>query len=241
MAKRKLPFWMIPAHWGLSGKAKELAKINYYHEGMEADILSADLIYLTEYEIDKAKMEIKKKYNAVTELEYRTGLLDIELKHGKIVKSELDSLVLDIRFEMNDITEKEYDTLKVEIMPDGDEKIRAALEFAYKYHDITDSEYEKEIATLNQEPWMDFNVDFDPETNSVEFSFDYNEYFWRKLKADGHPGNDEQEIIDNYIRDWGRKIAFDDYSDDYDTNLTKANENLDTAGSTLPSGFKEYK
>lgn len=240
MAK-KLPFWLIPAHWGLSGKAKELAKINYHNSGYEADILSADLIYLTEYEIDKAKMDINKKYNKVTELEYRTGVLDVDLKHGKIVKSELESKVLDIRFELADITEKEYDALRIEIMEDGEDKVRAAIEYAYKYREITDAEYAKEMATLNKEPWMNFDVEFDAETNEVEFSFDYNEFFWRKLKADGHPGNDEEEIIDNYVRDWGRKIAFDDYSDDYDVNLTKANPDSGSAGNILPEGIKEYK
>lgn len=240
MAK-KLPYWMIPAHWGLSGKAKEIAKINYEFDGYEADIRIADHIYLTPYEIDKAKVDIQYKYNKLTELQYRTGQLDVELKHGKIVKSEMEAKVLAIRFELHDITEREFDTLSVEIMEDGDDKHRAAIEFAYKYHEITDSEYEKEMASLDKQPWMAFDVAYDPETNNVEFVFDYNEYFWRKLKDDGHPGNDEQEIIDNFIRDWGRKIAFDDYNDDYDVNLTKANEDSENAGNILPDGFKIYK
>lgn len=238
--KKLLPFWLVPAHWGLSGKAKELARINYYHDGEEADLMSAEITYLTPYEIDKAKIEIKNKYKSITELDYRLGLLSIELNYARITKSEFVKKSLDVRFELNDISEKEYETSVIELLPDGEEKVRAALEFAYKYHDITEMEYNKELFTLRKEPWMDFNVDFNPETNEVEFSFDYNEYFWKKLKAEGHPGNDEYEIIENFIRDWGRKIATDDYSDNEDVKLVSANEGLENLPG-LPEGFKSYK
>lgn len=238
--KHLLPFWLVPSHWGLTGKAKELAKINYYHEGQEADLLSAELIYLTPYEIDKAKIDINKKYNSINELEYEIQLLDIELKHKRISKSEHELKIVDIRFKHNEITEKEYESLKIELMSDGDLKVLAAIEYAYKYHEITEMEYNKEICTLNKEPWMDFDVQFNIETNEVEFSFDYNEYFWKKLKAEGHPGTDETEIIDNFIRDWGRKIATDDYSDNEDVKLVNANEGLENLPG-LPDGFKSYR
>lgn len=233
MAK-KLPFWMIPAHWGLSGKAKEIAKINYFYEGYEADVRCAPLVYLTEYEVDKAIVDIEKKYNKLSELEYDLKMLDIELKHKRITEHERDEQALDKRFQHNAIREKEYDAAKVELMEDSDEKRLAAIEYAFKYHEITEREYSKELFTMRKEPWMDFDVEFNQETNKVEFIFDYNEYFWKKLKAEGHPGNDEYEIIENFIKDWGRKLDDEEYTDDEDVNLTRMTDEL-------PDNIKFYK
>lgn len=241
MPKKKiLPYWLIPAHWGLTGKAKELAKINYYYEGEEADLLSAEVTYLTQYEIDKAKNDIKNKYRSISEFDYKVNCFSIEYNHSRITKSEYDIKVLDTRFEMNQISEKEYESAKIELLPESEEKVLAAIEYAYKYHEITEMEYNKEMFTLRKEPWMDFDVEYNPETNEVEFSFDYNEYFWKKLKAEGHPGSDEYEIIENFIRDWGRKVATDDYSDNEDVKLVNANEGLENLPG-LPEGFKSYK
>lgn len=231
--KRFLPFWLIPAHWGLSGKAKELARINYYNEGQEADLLSAELTYLTPYEVDKAKMDINRKYGTVTEVLYRIGLIDLELKYNHISSTEHSIKVLELRYELKEISEKEYESQKIELLPDGDEKKLLAIEYAYKYHEITENEYNKEIATLNKEPWGYLSSEYNSEEGTIEFSFDYNELFWKKLKADGHPGNDEEEIIDNYIRHCCRNIAQDD------------NEVLDSDDAVipdiLPDGFKSYK
>lgn len=235
----KLPFCIIPAHWGLRGKAKEIALINHNYEGYEADIRCADLLYLTDYEVAVAKNEIDLKYNKITELEHKNNSLDIELKFNKITEDQYKKQVLKNRLDSKDISEKEYDLELVEIMDDGDEKKLAATEYAFKYHLITESEYSKELFTLRKEPWMDFNVDYDPETNQVEFTFDYNEYFWKQLRDEGHPGSDEDEIIENFIRDWGRKVSNDEYLDDPDVNLTSLNDELAKSGE-LPDGFKLY-
>lgn len=237
----KLPFWMIPAHWGLSGKARTIAKINYNStDEFQAAYDCAEHIYLTDYEIDTARNEISKKYNKITELQYHLNKHDIDFKHNRITESEKKHAVLKTRLDMRDISEKEYDAEVIELMKDGEEKVIAALEYAYKYHEITESEYSKEIFTIRKEPWMDFDISFNEETNEIEFVFDYNEYFWRKLKDDGHPGTDEEEIIENFIRDWGRKVATDDYSDDYDAKLVNANTETPENGG-LPEGYKMYK
>lgn len=233
MAK-KLPFWIIPAHWGLSGKAKEIAKINYHFDGYEADVKLAPLVYLTEYEIDKALAEIDKKYNKINELEFDLKVLDIDKKYRRITEDEHAHRVIEVRYKHHDLNEKDYDSAIIELMDDGDEKRLAAVEYSFKYHLITEREYSKELYTLRKEPWMDFGIEFNEDTNDVELIFDYNEYFWKKLKSEGHPGNDEYEIIDNFIRDWGRKLEGEEYTDDPDVNLTKMSDEL-------PENIKFYK
>lgn len=237
----KLPFWMIPAHWGLSGKSKEIAKINYYStDEYETAIAIASHTYLTDYEIERAKNDISLKYQKISALQHKLNILDIDLKYDRITEGEKKSSALKMRFDSHDMTEKEYDAAVVDLLPNDEEKRMAALEYSYKYHEITEREYSKELFTYRKEPWMDFDISFDEETNEISFEFDYNEYFWKKLKADGHPGSDEYEIIENFIRDWGRKVATDDYSDDYDTKLVAANTETPENGG-LPEGYKVYK
>ncbi|EON7637185.1 hypothetical protein FOI42_RS01930 [Escherichia coli] len=238
--KRLLPFWMVPAHWGLSGKAKEIAKAYYYNDDYEADLKVAELTYLTEYEVDVAQLDIKKKYGVVDTLKYLIEQAAVELKYSKITREEYDLKVLDAKLSTDTITQKEYDMEVIELMPEGDDKRLKAIEYAYKYDEITQQEYSKEIYTLRKEPWIDLDVILNPDTNEVEFVFDYNEYFWKKLKAEGHPGTDEEEIIDNFVRDLGRKLATDDYSDNEDAKLVSANAGLENLPG-LPEGFKSYK
>jgi hypothetical protein len=238
--KRFIPFWMVPAHWGLSGKAKEIAKAYYYNDDYDADMLVAELTYLTPYEVDVAQLDIKKKYNVLEPLDYLIAQADVQLKYSKITRDEYNVKLLDVKLSTGTITQKEYDMEIIELMPDSDDKRLKAIEFAYRYEEITQQEYSKEIFTLRKEPWIDLDVVLNPETNEVEFVFDYNEYFWKKLKAEGHPGNDEEEIIDNFVRDMGRKLATDDFSDDYDVKLVNANEGLENLPG-LPEGFRSYK
>ncbi|WEM33328.1 hypothetical protein EJP02_267 [Escherichia phage EJP2] len=237
---KKLPFWIIPAHWGLSGKAKKIAQINYYStDQYQADYECAEHIYLTEYEIDSARNDIALRHSKIQNLEYRLNKLSIDEKHGRITENEQKNKALDIRLEEKDISEKDYDREKLELLPDGEEKSIGTIEYLFKYHEITEREYSKELYTLRKEPWMDFDLELNQETNEIELSFDYNEFFWKKLKHDGHPGNDEYEIIENFIRDWGRKMASDEYVDDYDSKLMNENTEPDLTG--LPEGYRVYK
>lgn len=233
MAK-KLPFWIYPAHWGLKGQALAIAKIDFEFEGIEAELKKADILYLTEHARAEAKNTILFEAGAKTEAEYYIDGYNNDLEHKRISEYDHKVKVLETQFKYHLISEKTLEESMIEIMPDGDDKVRAALEYSYKYHLITQNEYEKEFSTLAGEPWFAFDVEFDEANNDVVLSFDYNEVFWKTLQKDGHPGNNEQEIIDNFIRDWGRKLATDEYGDNYDTKLTTMNE-----GS--PTGMSDFK
>lgn len=113
---------MVPAHWGLSGKAKEIAKAYYYNDDYEADMKVAELTYLTPYEVELAQLDIKKKYSVIGDLEYLITVLDVELKYSKITREQYNVKVLDAKLSTGSITEKEYDMEIIELMPDGDEK-----------------------------------------------------------------------------------------------------------------------
>lgn len=236
MSKR-LPFWIYPAHWGLRGTKLAIAKIEFEYEGTEAELKKADVMFLTDYTREEAKLEILKNAKLITDSEFELKTVANKLANSKIQKPEADEESIKIKFKYNLISAKEKDAALIELMPDGEDKVRASLEYVYFYHEITQNEYEKEIATLDGEPWFNFDVEYMDGT--VELSFDYNEIFWKKLKEEGHPGSNESEIIDNFIRDWGRKLAADEYGDDYDTKLTRMNET--TTGGITDEGLREYK
>lgn len=241
MSKKIIPFWMYPSHWGLKGQAKELAEINFYFDGVTADLKRADIIYLTDLEREHAKNEIKFKHKIFDEFDYELNKVLIDFEKDVINKSEVSNKKLELQLKYGHIDEKTYDIEYIELIQDIDQKYIAALDFSLKYGDITQSEYDKELKTYNKEPWFEFNVDFDESENDLAVTFDYNEYFWKKLRSEGHPGSDEHEIIDNFIKDWGRKLATEDYNGDYDTKLTSLNaENNQTTG-TSDAGFKIYE
>lgn len=241
MAKRIIPFWMYPSHWGLKGQAKELALIDFHFDGLEADLKRADIIYLTLHERDVAKNEIRYNHGEFTEYEFEVNKVDLEFKHAVIGKDTVVLKKLDLDLKFHKIDEKEYDKQIVELIKDEDKKYVAALKYALKYNEITENEYEKELATFKREPWFSFDVEFNEESNELSMIFDYNEHFWKKLRAEGHPGVDEHEIIDNFIKDWGRKLATEDYSGDYDTKLTSVNDEMNQQTGSIDPNFKIYE
>lgn len=242
MAKKSIiPFWCYPRHWGLKGQARELALIDFHFDGLEAAIKRAEIQYLTKYERDKAINEIYFNHGSYGEFDFEMNNVDIDLKHSKISKKASVSAKLDIQFKFGMIDEKTYDSELIELISDEDQKYTEALKFALKYDEITQTEYDRELATFNKEPWFSFDVEYDEDNNDLIMSFDYNEYFWKKLRAEGHPGVDEHEIIDNFIKDWGRKLATEDYNGDYDTKLTSVNDEMNQQTGTISPDFKIYE
>lgn len=81
MAKKtKLPFSMMPASWGLKGKARARAEAEYYYEGEE---------------LEKALAAIDAK----TDEDKSIAELEIDLKNGKISQSDFDKKIAELKNE----------------------------------------------------------------------------------------------------------------------------------------------
>lgn len=74
----KLPFGILPGHWGLAGKTREIAKAEYELSGYDLEV----------------KLHEIKKDDFSDSNEYSRRLWDIELKHGKIDESSYHRLLL---------------------------------------------------------------------------------------------------------------------------------------------------
>ena len=95
MAKKtKLPFSMMPASWGLSGKTRAIAEAEYYYEGDELEEILADL-------------------NADSDSDKELAKLEVQLKNGKIGQYEIDKKVAELK-------EQPYvNVLKLDVNPEN--------------------------------------------------------------------------------------------------------------------------
>lgn len=80
MSKKKIPFWMLPASWGLKGKTKSIAEAEYYFDGKELEEKLAEI-------------------NAETPEDKEIAVLAIKLKHEEISQAAYDKAVATIKKE----------------------------------------------------------------------------------------------------------------------------------------------
>jgi hypothetical protein len=78
LMKKKLPFWMLPASWGLKGKTRSIAEAEYYFEGKELEETLAEI-------------------NAETPEDKEISVLAVKLKHEEISQDAYDKAVATIR------------------------------------------------------------------------------------------------------------------------------------------------
>lgn len=90
----KLKFGMLPGHWGLKGKTREIAKAEYELSGTQ---------------LKKRLLEIRK--DDFDEDTYRTKMWDIELEAGEINESEYNRLLTTL---IKDSTQKEIATAELD-------------------------------------------------------------------------------------------------------------------------------
>lgn len=106
MKKSKLlPFWMMPASWGLSGLSKRQAEIAYYFDGFERDSRLLELEYDTDsrdYRINLIKL--KEKYGLLEQRSSRYALANEEIDEAE---KEIKLATLD--FEYGVINNTEYE------------------------------------------------------------------------------------------------------------------------------------
>ena len=78
--KKKVPFWMLPASWGLKGKTRAIAEAEYLYEGKELEEKLAEI-------------------NSETPEDKEIAVLAIKLKHEEISQDAYDKAVATIRKE----------------------------------------------------------------------------------------------------------------------------------------------
>lgn len=206
----KMKYGWLPAHWGLKGKTREVAKAEYE---------------LTGYELEHRLLEIKK--DDLTENEYLSKQIDLSFKHGKITKAQQMRMLVDL-------------------VTDPDQKALASVELDYKEGIITDTEYQKQTATLKKEPWVTvISMDFGGK-QSLEGSFelDWNDFFVANLIKDGYQGPTPDNIVNQWFMNVCKNVALEEFDGTGNFNAD-ADANFETmkrwnSSESLDGGRKGY-
>lgn len=155
-------------------------------------------------ELAKAEYEIKD--------EYKLAMKIAEIMN-KDNPQKLEQRKLEINFRYKFITEREYIDKLAKLNHTGKDLEVALLEIQLEYNEITQIEFEKQKATINEEPWVTIiNLDYDqgvPNQGSIEL--DWNEYFVQDLEKHGYVGPTEEEIVDQWLNELCRNIALEAY------------------------------
>tara|TARA_B100000085_G_C18402703_1_gene455322 strand:- start:184 stop:708 length:525 start_codon:yes stop_codon:yes gene_type:complete len=79
MAKKtKLPFSMMPASWGLKGKARARAEAEYYYEGVELEEVLAQLDVDNDVDKEVAKLEVQLKNEKIGQYEFEKKVAELK-------------------------------------------------------------------------------------------------------------------------------------------------------------------
>lgn len=160
---------------------------------------------------------------------YTTKKWDIELKYGHI-------------------NEQTYHDNLITLIKDEKQKALAALEIDHRKGKVNDLEYEKQLATLQGEPWINcLSMDFGGKT-ALEGSFelDWNEQFVEKLKEAGYSGPTPDNIVNQWFMEVCRNVAMEefdgtgDFTADSEANLDAVKRWSDDSKG-LPVGKKGYR
>lgn len=123
--------------------------------------------------------------------------------------------------EGEDLDEKllhlQYDT---ESSRETREYKRARLSFDLKYNNIDKNTYDRELATINDEPYFRvISGDYSSSRNGdgqMTFELDWNTKFVEQLAADGWEGITEDQIINNWFEDSCRQMLEDEEEENPD-------------------------
>lgn len=89
--KRWVPFWLLPASWGLKGKIRELAEAEYYYDGDDLQYKLIELGTSDPQELELKKLEYDFKQEKIGLVEYEKKVAEIKGEpYVNVVKMGLD-------------------------------------------------------------------------------------------------------------------------------------------------------
>lgn len=108
----KIPFFLLPASWGLKGKTRQIAEAEYLYEGYNLECKLAEIEHADDsVGLNKSLLDIKLKYNKIDQYTYDSELSAIS-KEG----NDLELAKLDIDLKHNKISTTEYERKKADIV-----------------------------------------------------------------------------------------------------------------------------
>ena len=174
-----------------------LLAVKYLNEGYQMLIkyyLNPAIWVMSNY--DKEIAKAKYKY---TGKELKSQLLKIELHYNNISEYEYDTKIHDLNHHNSEDADRAKELLIIEL----------------KHDKISIDEYEKEIANIDEEPFVRvLNINLDGSNpSSGFFEIDFNSYFVEHLMDNGYVGKNNDAIIDAWFNDLCKNIVLDELQD----------------------------
>ena len=111
--KNRIPFWMYPYSWGMSGKTRETAQAEYELEGyaLEKKLLDINSDGLSPDDKARKVLDIEMKYNKITKEKYQRQLVEFieDADQKALATNELDykeGKITDTIYQKNQATIK---------------------------------------------------------------------------------------------------------------------------------------
>lgn len=192
-----IPFRLLPASWGLTGKMYDIASAHYYLSG---EALARRLV-----EIEYVDQPIKyTEENIKIDMQYgKLSFLDGELQVYRLYNlTNIDPLKeAEIKLRHNAMTAEDYDILVAKFLPDSEAKSLALLDIEFRMGRIDAREHAKQSATIRKKPWSAMINSHISETDatSVEFEFDWNSYWIDYLRENGFTGYTDEQVVDAWF------------------------------------------
>lgn len=207
--KKLIPFWMLPASWGLKGQARRRAQAEYSLSGEDLDraLITIDFAHDSR-QLAEARLKTDFKYNYITR-----HTLEIELAKLNLSDAQLERELIDIDLRFGQITQREAQEKIIDLEhTDPDERSIAHARLQAKYGDIDQTQLEKIVATVKKQPWVVVKqLDTDPKNPGMgSMELDWNEYFVTMLENAGYgPAPHPEQVVDQWLTDLCKNIALE--------------------------------
>lgn len=165
-----------------------------------------------------ASWGLKGTTREIAQAEYELDGFELKVKILDILSSDDNATdyakkLLDIKLKYSKITTSQYQRDIVSLISDDTQRALAELELDNRDGVIVGLAYEKKLATLKDEPWVNIvKMDFTKKT-SLEGSFelDWNEQFVEKLNAEGYTGPTPDNVVNQWFMELCRNIAMEEF------------------------------
>lgn len=139
--------------------------------------------YLEGYELDLRLADI----DSDTDHDREIAQLAVKLKHEKITQDQAQEQELAIKLRHGKITQTEHDISKL------DQDLAAER--------ISQDAYDKRVATIKKEPWVNvIRIGINPENPGAGyFELDWNDEFVEFLQQSGYDGRSDEEIVNKWF------------------------------------------
>ncbi len=137
----------------------------------------------------------------------------LEIKADEIEPRELSKKQIELEFKHKRITQIEMLRQLTELITDETQKKLALLELDVKEGKIGDIEYQKAMATIKGEPWVNvLSMEFGGK-QSLEGSFelDWNDHFVANLIKEGYQGPTPDAIVNQWFLEVCRNVALEEF------------------------------